>query len=566
MKKFTPLAIFFLMVVFAKAQNEPPKGWHLLSHDKDSFYGIELSKAYQFLKEKNKKSTPVIVAVLDSGVDTTHEDLKNILWKNPKEIPNNGKDDDGDGLIDDVYGWNFLGGKDGRNIKKASDEKSRVYHRFKAKYDGQSVDTTKMNAEELYTYKMWLRSSQEITVTPQDQATVSFLEIALKSLKKHDKTIREDMGKEEYTIEELEKYTPKTDLAKKSKMAFVNMMKQFGIESDTKNTVVLQELDDYIQGKKDAIAAKDTAPMDYRAEFIKDDYSNIKDRFYGNADVMGPASTHGTHVAGIIAAQRNNGVGMDGVADNVQIMMVRVVPDGDEYDKDIALGIIYAVDHGAKVINMSFGKSFSPEKKWIDSAVRYAAAKDVLLVHAAGNENSNIDIKENYPNAYFLTGKKATNFMTIGASGDPNIKGTLAADFSNFGKESVDVFAPGVKIYSTLPGGNTYGNQNGTSMAAPVVSGLAALLRSYYPHLTALQTKEIIEKSATVCDETITTLNPETKEKTSLKELCKTGGLVNAYNAVVEAEKVKVPVKTVVPAKSSIVKPAVKKTIKPTKK
>jgi subtilisin family serine protease len=553
MKKFT---VAFAMLVSLSAnqlfgQTETPNGWHLLSPTKDSLYGIDLAKAYQLAKQKNNKPTTVIVAVLDSGVDTLHEDLKKVLWRNPKEIPGNGIDDDKNGYIDDVFGWNYLGSTDGRSIKKASDEKSRVYHRFKEKYAAKNIDTISMSNEEKYLYKMWLRSSKEIVVSTEEQSNVAYIEVALKTLKKNDKTIREDMGKETFTIEELEKYTPNSDIAKRAKMGFLNTMKMFGIESDVKNTDIIKEIEDYIEGRKTAIEAKNKPPHDYRAEFMKDDYNNIHDIGYGNGDVMGGTPMHGTHVSGIIAAQRNNGVGMDGVAENVQIMTLRVVPDGDEYDKDIALAIFYAVDHGAKVINMSFGKSYSPEKKWIDSAVRYAAAKDVLILHAAGNDAKNLDEAENYPNPFYLyTGERAPNFMTIGASSDPKISGSLAADFSNYGKETVDVFAPGVKIYSTLPGGNTYGNQKGTSMATPVVAGIAALLRSYFPHLTAMQVREAIEKSATKGTEAIETYKPGTKEQIALTELCRTGGFVNAASAV-EYAATKFNAKKIAPKKSS---------------
>ncbi|MBC7587064.1 MAG: S8 family peptidase [Chitinophagaceae bacterium] len=530
------------------AQAETPKGWHLLSPSKDTFYGIDLAKAYQFLASKNKKSKPVIVAVLDSGVDTTHEDLKGILWHNPKEIPGNGIDDDHNGLIDDVYGWNFLGGKDGRILQKAGDEKTRVYHRFKDKYLDKVVDTLSMSNDEKYIYKMWARSAADINVSADEQMNIMYVEVAAKGIKKNDKIIREEMQKQEYTISELEKFIPKTETGKKAKLAFLNAMKLFGVEGDTKNTAIISELETYVEGKKTAVDAKDNPPHDYRADFVKDDYNNINDRFYGNNDVMGGGPMHGTHVTGIIAAQRNNGIGMDGVADNVKVMTLRVVPDGDEYDKDIALAIFYAVDNGAKVINMSFGKSYSPEKNWIDSAVRYAASKDVLFVHAAGNESSDVDIKENYPNPFMLKGnKKAENFMTIGASSDPRITGSMAANFSNYGQETVDVFAPGVKIYSTLPGGNQYGNLQGTSMASPVVAGLAAMLRSYYPDLSAVQIAEVIEKSVLLPNEDVPVLKPGTKEKTSMKNLARNAGCINAYTAVEMADKIKPIVKNVVP-------------------
>ena len=319
-------------------------------------------------------------------------------------------------------------------------------------------------------------------------------------------------------------------------------MKMLGIEPDEKNTTTISELDDYIEGKKESFQAKDNPPHDYRSDFIKDDYYNINDKFYGNGDVMGPNPLHGTHVTGIIGAKRNNGKGMDGVADNVKVMMVRVVPDGDEYDKDIALGIFYAVNNGASVINMSFGKSFSPEKRWVDSAIRYAESKDVLIVHAAGNESMNIDSSDNFPNNHYLfSNDKANNFITVGASSDPKIRnGSLVADFSNYGKESVDVFAPGMKIYSTLPLKNEYGNLQGTSMAAPVVSGLAALIRSYFPGLSAKQVKQVIEESVYIPPSYLKVIKPGTKDElVTLADLCKTGGIINAYAAVQLAASMK---------------------------
>jgi subtilisin family serine protease len=300
-------------------------------------------------------------------------------------------------------------------------------------------------------------------------------------------------------------------------------------------------LDEYIEGKKSAYESKDKAPIDYRAAVIKDNYFDINDNHYGNNDVMGPNPMHGTHVTGIIAAKRNNGIGMDGVADNVKVMTIRVVPDGDEYDKDVALGIFYAVNNGAKVINMSFGKSFSPEKAWVDSAIRYAASKDVLILHAAGNDGEDNDIKDNYPSPYSPKNNTTVeNFMNIGASSDPSISGTLAADFSNYGKQNVDVFAPGVKIYSTLPGKNKYGNLKGTSMSTPIVTGLAALIRSYYPELSAVQVRRIIESSVIKPDTTVANMKPGPQPMAvSFASLSKTGGIVNAYYAVSTAELTK---------------------------
>lgn len=516
--------------VKSEISQEVPKGWHLLDAGEDRFNGISLKKSYEFLK--GKKSRPVIVAVIDSGVDTAHEDLKKVLWRNPKEIAANGKDDDGNGYVDDVHGWNFLGGKDGRNIKKEAGEVARVYHRWKPKFSG-NIDEATLSAEEKDQYEMWKKASKQLEVDPKDQVELMFLEIALKTARKHDQVLREEIKKEVYTTDELEKFEPSTPQAKQAKFGYLTFVKILELDADETNASIFKELDDYISGKKSAYEAKETPPVNYRSDIVKDNYYDFNDRFYGNNDIMGPDPKHGTHVSGIIAAQRDNGVGVEGVADNVQLMTLRAVPDGDEYDKDIALAIRYAVDNGAKVINMSFGKSFSPEKHWVDDAVKYAETRDVLLIHAAGNEASNTDEKENYPNPYFKSSNaKAPNWITVGASSDPTIKDSYVAEFSNYGKNSVDVFAPGVKIYSTVPTTNQYGSLQGTSMASPVVAGIAALIRSYYPGLTAGQVKAAIEKSVTTTSEPITVTKPGTKDKVFLSDLSATGGIVNAYNAV----------------------------------
>jgi subtilisin family serine protease len=340
------------------------------------------------------------------------------------------------------------------------------------------------------------------------------------------------MKKDTFTVVDLEKYIATTPAAQRAKLGYINFVKLTGIDTEDSNTTIFTELEEYIDQKKKGQEAKEKAPVDYRGEIVKDNYNNINDRFYGNSDVMGPSSMHGTHVAGIIGAQRDNGIGADGVAQNVKVMMIRAVPDGDEYDKDIALAIKYAVDNGAKVINMSFGKGLSPEKKWVDDAVRYAELKDVLIIHAAGNDGENTDTTGNFPNPELKDlRRKAFNFITVGASSDPKVSGDYVADFSNYGKSTVDVFAPGVKIYSTLPGKSSYGFLKGTSMASPVVAGVAAVLRSYFPELSARQVKYAIEKSAVV-EPGLKVTRPGAKETVLFNELSSSGGLVNAFNAV----------------------------------
>ncbi|MBK7122377.1 MAG: S8 family serine peptidase [Chitinophagaceae bacterium] len=291
----------------------------------------------------------------------------------------------------------------------------------------------------------------------------------------------------------------------------------------------LAEYIEYIEGELRKAQAKTSPPKEYRKDIVGDDETNLNDYKYGNNDIMADFSMHGTHCAGIIGALRNNGKGADGIADNVRIMVLRVVPDGDEHDKDIALAIRYAVDHGAQIISMSFGKSYSPQKQWVDDAFAYAESKNVLLVHAAGNDAKDVDYADNYPNPNYVNGGRAGTVITVGASAEPK-SGSYTASFSNYGKKEVDVFAPGAKIYSTLPGGNNYGNLSGTSMAGPVVAGIAALTLQYYPNLTAKQLKYVIEKSAMQPKEKVN--KPGTDEKVQLGEISKTGGIVNAYEAV----------------------------------
>ena len=358
------LLIYLLVSCYCSfAQTDIPRGWHLMDYQMDKFYGISLNKAYSFLKEKNKTPQPVIVAVLDSGVDTAHEDLKNVLWHNPKEIPGNGIDDDKNGYIDDVYGWNFLGGRDGKILRKASDERARVYHRWKDRFLGKSIDTSLLSAADKEIYSMWKRAASQLNFSTEEQMEVMMIEITAKAIKRHDKILRQELGCEEYTCEKLEKFEPITKTGKEAKLGYLTCMKMMGIDTEEKNVTVLNELDEYIEGKKTAFESKEKAPQNLRPEIIGDDYFNFADKFYGNNDVMGYGPMHGTHVTGIIGAERNNGIGIDGVADAVKLMILRVVPDGDEYDKDVALAIRYAVDNGAKIINMSFGKSFSPEKR-----------------------------------------------------------------------------------------------------------------------------------------------------------------------------------------------------------
>ncbi len=520
---------------------EVPKGWHVMDKEKDGQYGISLVKAYDFLNARKLKSKTVVVAVIDSGVDTLHEDLKEVLWKNPREIPGNGIDDDKNGYIDDVYGWNFLGNKDGRNVEQDSYEGARVYHGLKSKYEGKNIDPKTLSADDQQEYEMWQKAKAAV-LGSEDEEVVDLVQLknVVKVAKKNDSILRVALKKDVYTGNDLDQFTPTNQAERAAKNMLLYLFKANNM-METTNQEFMDGFEDFLSAEERKAESKEKAPVPYRAQVVGDNENDINDRNYGNNNVMVSlkAAEHGTHVSGIIAASRKNNKGMDGIADNVKIMMLRAVPDGDEHDKDIALAIRYAVDNGAKVINMSFGKSFSPGKKWIDEAVAYASEKGVLLVHAAGNDHKNVDSVDNFPNAQLrASGKKAANWITVGASANGDINGDgFTASFSNYGKKEVDVFAPGTKIYATFPGGNVYRSLDGTSMASPVVAGTAALLLSYFPYLTPEQVKYCLEKSAQSPEQLVK--KPGTDDEVELKELCQTGGLVNAYGAVVVAASLK---------------------------
>ena len=523
------LALWPAAVAFAQ-KSELPKNWHQLDKATTGYYGISLDKAYDFVKAKKIKSKQVIVAVIDGGIDTAHEDLKTILWTNAKEIAGNKIDDDKNGYVDDVHGWNFLGGKDGRNVKEDSYEAARVYTSLKVKYGAEIPDSAAASPADKAEIELYTRAKEKL-VGDVNPAEIAFVKQLLPGFLRGDSAIAKDLGKEEYTCTELLKYTPTDEDAKKLKIFLVQLCK-----ANNSNDISNKEILNQLQGDIKKSEAIDKSPEEYRKNIVKDDETNISDRFYGNTDIMTATPFHGTHCSGIIGAERGNKKGIDGIADNVKIMMVRAVPDGDEHDKDIANAIRYAVENGAQIISMSFGKDFSPRKNWVDDAVKFAESKGVLLVHAAGNDAKNVDSSDNFPSAIYLdNGQRAKNWITVGASGDPK-DGGITASFSNYGKKEVDIFAPGVDIYSTIPGSN-YGRASGTSMACPVVAGTAAFLLEYYPKLSAEQLKYIIEKSAVAPDMEVNI--PGKKDKVKMSELCVSGGILNAYEAVKLAATIK---------------------------
>lgn len=498
---------------------EAKPNWFNLDLSTDSVFGISTEKAYTELL-KGKKSTPVIVAVADGGVDLNHEDLKRVIWTNKKEKAGNGKDDDKNGYIDDMHGWNFLGNPNGTSINHETLELTRMVKAGNERFKGLTDSTVAEKDKVAYTQYLTMREKFE-----KEYATANSNYRGIGGFKQALDGVVKKIGKAEPTKADFEAFTPSNDMEERIKGAVLKALDEMSFK-DLYENEIKKGFDYY--GEQ----VKYNYNLDYNPrDTVGDNPSDTKDRNYGNNDIKGPDALHGTHVAGIIGADRTNKLGIKGVADNVWIMGVRDVPNGDERDKDVANAIRYAADNGAKVINMSFGKAYSPQKAAVDEAVKYAVSKDVLLVHAAGNENINLDKEENYPTNKYLDGGVASSWITVGASGVTDNE-TLKAPFSNYGKTTVDVFAPGVQIYSTVPEGK-YQDLQGTSMASPVVAGLAGLIRSYYPKLTAVQVKEIIMKSVVKINHSIKNRekNGEVKE-IPFADLCVTGGIVNAYQAL----------------------------------
>lgn len=494
----------------AELTKSEKENWGHLDLERDTIPGMGVDRAYAEII-KGRKGKKTIVAIIDSGIDIDHEDLDGVIWTNKDEIPNNAKDDDKNGYVDDIHGWNFLG--------DAYDEQLEYTRLIKS---GNTSDPRYQEANAL------LESEKQ-----QALGTKNRYQQILQQLKAADAAFTKHFGTENYTMKQvLELNTQDEQLNQYKSMA--QQMKGFGLES-------VQDAIEEITGGVEYFTERLNYHfnVDFSGRTTGDNPDDFDDKpGYGNGNVkhVKKSESHGTHVAGIVAAERNNGKGANGVANNVEIMSIRAVPNGDEYDKDVAKAIRYAVDNGATVINGSFGKSFSPHSQWVRDAIKYAADKDVLIVHAAGNDSKDIDVEPNFP-ADNINGQEiADNYISVGALA-PVYGSKMVAGFSNYGDQNVDVFAPGAQVYSTTPE-NEYDTKGGTSMAAPAVAGLAALIRSQHPNLSAAQVKKVILDSGLPLKiQVIVGGNP--KDNRPFSELSKSGRIANAYNALIMASKIK---------------------------
>ncbi len=536
------IGICVLFPIISKAQADSAeiykREWYKYSVPSDSVYGIALLDADSLLKQIHVKPVPVIVAVIDSGIDTTHVDLKNALWHNPFVVQ------DSDHYPHDILGWNFLGGKSGVMVLKEPSEKYRMYTYYKNRFSHITAnDTNVLNTLLLQlNYMQWKQivgSLRDDTIAYQEaKANINTVKKMYSMIQAADSLIIKDIKKDTFTMSDLENNYFSNPATQVAKFGFLDFLEGRAVDSSTTNVLLLQQLHDYVDFEQDKINVIDQPVVNTRNKITGNSDTTMQVIYYGNNNLFGTNALHGTHVSGIIAGQHVSKNGIQGICPTAQIMMIRAVPDGDEYDKDIALAIRFAVDHGAKIINMSFGKSYTMRKDWIDSAVVYAANHNVLIVHAAGNDAQNDDEVNNFPNdsIIFYNGNVADNFINVGASNDINVDTSLVAFYSNYGSNTVDVFAPGTKIYSTVPH-NNYEYLSGTSMATPMVSGVAALLLSYFPSLSAVDVKNIIDSSAYQPDPSVPVYIPGTTTKTSLYNLCVSGGILDAYQAVLLAAK-----------------------------
>ena len=510
---------------------KPIEGWHLLgastameaSANKWINQGIALYQAYSLLDSTARSPKKVVVAIIDSGSDIDHEDLKDNIWINDDEIVGNMLDDDANGYVDDIFGWNFIGGQDSSHVNYDTYELTRLYVKGLELFS--SFDTLTNIPDSLNDEYLQFKE-----IEGEFEAERSSLEselIQIKQLQQNVESILFFLGESSLDSVDVNNYLSEEkepSMQTQEAIGFVALLQDNGINEGL--------IEDYIEQTGVQLEYGYNISFDPRS-IVGDNYDDLDNRFYGNSDVKGPDYDHGTHVAGIIAANQDNNIGANGIT-QAELLIIRAVPNGDERDKDVANAIRYAVDNGADVINMSFGKSYSPELFYVQQAIEYATQNKVLMVHAAGNDGANLDSVANYPSPIISDGSSSPYLITVGASGWQGVN-ELAASFSNYGRSRVDLFAPGVDIYSTMPN-QEYELSNGTSMAAPVVSGVIALLMQYFPEYSPLEIKEIIISSVVKTNEQIMLPGQSTEAQyVPFVNLSKHGGIINAYRAVRKA-------------------------------
>jgi subtilisin family serine protease len=502
--------------------------WYNQDLELDRVPGISTERVYkEILPNKASKKT-VIVAIIDSGVDIYHKDLEGKIWINEAEIAGNEIDDDNNGYADDVHGWNFIGNDKGENIQLENFEYTRIYKKYSSKFDSISSNS-EISKEEEKEYVVYRKSKElyekNLMKYKKEQEGISMFEEIFLAAKE---IIKSETGINPVSLKDLKSIKTKD---KKTSKAISFLIDKY------KMGLTEEKISEYKNHTEECLDKHLNLEFNPR-EIVGDNPLDISDIKYGNNDVKGPRSDHGTSVAGVIAANRNNGIGINGVAENVKLMVLRTVPQGDEYDKDVALAIKYAADNGANIINMSFGKEMSPNKEFVDEAIKYAASKNILMINSSGNSALDVDKIEMYPTDILNDGMVVESWISVGASTKYKTS-SIAAEFSNYGKTNVDIFAPGKDIISLEPE-NLYSMSDGTSLSSPIVTGVAALVWSYYPELSAIQLKEVLLNSSKKNKKgkvLIPDLESEKRPKGKFSQLSVSGGVLNAYEAMKMAEK-----------------------------
>lgn len=534
MKKIIVAALFLsgLSSVFGQEEHDRAlETWYHNDFAKTNVYGINTENAYKFLESKGLKPRTVVVGVLDSGVQVDHPGLVNNIWTNPNEVPNNGIDDDHNGHIDDIHGWNFIGGKNG-NVGTDNLEVTRVVRKYKPVFEGTDAAQNKANQSKMpEEFEMYMKSKKKFE-EGKIEAEQNYQHY--KAFKEKIPGIIAMMGGKPLDTKYLETIKPKNKEEAVYLTTLIMMAESDGIKVKGKTpeeikSMLSKEVDSALKYFEPQVKYQYNLDFDSRESVVGDNYDDYNESNYGNNDYEGLNAEHGTHVAGIIAGLPQGNEIQYGVADKVaKIMVVRAVPDGDERDKDVANAIRYAVDNGAKILNMSFGKPVSPGKKYVWDAIKYAQDKGVLLVKAAGNDNENIEENVYYP-TNFKSPKDVkpfvNNMIVVGASTNDNED--LKASFSNYNQKMVNVFAPGTKIYSTVPT-SKYEYLQGTSMASPVVAGAAAVLKAYMPELTPAQIIEALEKSV---NKSAVSANEKDVPTLTFDKLSVAGGVIDLEKA-----------------------------------
>jgi len=495
---------------------EAINSWHFKDIVLDTIPGTSLEKTYDSIL-KNKKGKEIIVAVIDMPIDIKHKNLKDNIWINKDEIPNNDIDDDDNGYIDDINGWNFIGNSNGKINRFVNYEVTRI------------LKNSNIEAKD-YAPLAYLKNRYEERYTKALEDT-SYINMVSNSKTENENIILKYLGNKALNsknIDSLKKAHP-NDTILQTAITVTNNFIKYGFTEDY--------ISDYKIKAEERISKLLSLNYDER-KIIGDDSEKIEDKDYGNNNVSQDSKflSHGTPISGLIIAKSINEEDSIEIVDHIKIMPLCISSYGNEHDKDIALAIRYAVNNGAKVINMSIGKEFSLHKNWVFDAFKYAEQHDVLIVSGAGNSKYDLNIYNHYyPNDNINNEREVSdNFIKIGAT-TYHVNEKLFWKYSNYGNIDVDVFAPGYRIYSTVPTEKKYKLQSGgTSLSCAITSNIAALIRSYYPNLSASQVKHILMDSGVEYTFNVKigdTLLP-------FKTLSKSGKVVNAYNALIMADSV----------------------------